>query len=526
MLYFGNSSTINLDVLYKSTLAAIDDYRVDEYLLDEKLTLNNIYQVEYNKKSSPTIKQSYAINGKYNILSKRETRAHAFYRMLGLPITDGQSFFNPGYDSDRAKDKIKIGISNRVIKTDSYKTLLQSFDYQSFLLQILQRKDINASVLVLSTLNIRNFADCIKDTSLDPLSITEDNLRYSVTMFDFNRKDYNQYVDVRDKKPTYLSSAKDSKFGKHAEDRRHYILPLMLDPKIVFSITNKKNINAPFFLLKGPNCDPEIQYSAPALQSIIIDRFSKKISPTEVSPSERKIIDSINQLPNVLDDNKQVVKDIKIIDSVFDKNKNNINYLNFINMATELMKILKQNVSNARKSQEKYHLVPQVLGSSPEQNLEMAKIYALDPNNSELDRKIVSEILQATSLSIQEMLSSFVNDDKKPVNSPQTTIFSNGAVTPVQNPSKKDSNKFNLASALNQRLKEEESMKRSLKYIEYLMGEISGFGICDMFVIMSAFYLLEDNVLISFLDDDCYDRAKDSAFGYLFSLAKIIRLIF
>jgi hypothetical protein len=44
------------------------------------------------------------------------------------------------------------------------------------------------------------------------------------------------------------------------------------------------------------------------------------------------------------------------------------------------------------------------------------------------------------------------------------------------------------------------------------MGEFSGFGICDMYTIISALYLVDDAVLLSLLDDAAYERAKDSNF--------------
>jgi hypothetical protein len=46
----------------------------------------------------------------------------------------------------------------------------------------------------------------------------------------------------------------------------------------------------------------------------------------------------------------------------------------------------------------------------------------------------------------------------------------------------------------------------ALRTIEIIMGEFSGFGLCDIIAIMGALYVMPKESLLGFLDADAFDR--------------------
>jgi hypothetical protein len=101
-----------------------------------------------------------------------ETRAHAFYRMIGLPVmgADG-SFFNPGFNPSSAKglvDQIKVATS-----IDSGVTRLQEFRQAQYTsrMNILANQDTNSTIYALALTYPAPFNN-IKD-STDPFNYDE-----------------------------------------------------------------------------------------------------------------------------------------------------------------------------------------------------------------------------------------------------------------------------------------------------------------------------------------------------------------
>jgi hypothetical protein len=61
----------------------------------------------------------------------------------------------------------------------------------------------------------------------------------------------------------------------------------------------------------------------------------------------------------------------------------------------------------------------------------------------------------------------------------------------------------NLSKVRNQDL---EVANNALKTIEIIMGEWSGFGLCDIIAIMASLYTMDQDMLLGFLDDDAMGR--------------------
>jgi hypothetical protein len=86
-------------------------------------------------------------------------------------------------------------------------------------------------------------------------------------------------------------------------------------------------------------------------------------------------------------------------------------------------------------------------------------------------------------------------------------------VTPAfdaQNTNNEDSLKVISFDEINKkRTVEMEKAGKALQDIEVIMGEFSGFGLCDVLAVIASLYTISKKSLLGFLDDDAFDRMKE-----------------
>jgi hypothetical protein len=68
-----------------------------------------------------------------------------------------------------------------------------------------------------------------------------------------------------------------------------------------------------------------------------------------------------------------------------------------------------------------------------------------------------------------------------------------------------------LQRAVDTRRSNFEYVNKAFQYIEYITGEFSGLGLCDIWVIISALYIIDENVFISLLDDKAFERMSGNS---------------
>ena len=97
-----------------------------------------------------------------------ESRCHAFYRLIGFPVVSSSyDFYSPGFfkDLNASSDEIEKRL-NLLKQIDSkfyqVSTFRESY-YSQIIAPIFSRKDITASVIALSSYNIREFASSVKN---------------------------------------------------------------------------------------------------------------------------------------------------------------------------------------------------------------------------------------------------------------------------------------------------------------------------------------------------------------------------
>jgi len=188
----------------------------------------------------------------------------------------------------------------------------------------------------------------------------------------------------------------------------------------------------------------------------------------------------------------------------------NITFYNFIAYAKAISKAVKENIKKVKEIQKRYHILPVPNPAGPENGINSSKIYYQDTDfNTVNDNKIVElskiEILNTLTLS----LNNYVNNE----NSQTNTITGKKpiAVFPIsmhQLPGSGDVTKTLLETLVAERDNMFSQANKALQEIEYALGEFSGFGICDAFVIQTALMLMDKLALAGLLDQDALNRMQ------------------
>lgn len=504
-----NNSELDIDALYEKWIKRIDGYRSNNVIVAKEITneLTYSFDVAGVKGGTPPEKESFSPDKKYNFL---EPRCHAFYRMIGLPITDGSAFISPGYDYTNDMDK-KVSISNSFLMTNAAKTSEYRQTYLENILNIFSVNDINSTVLALTSKNKRKFADCIKDASKYPVDITKDDCKYKVLTTGTGLNGNNivnmlEYTDYSDNKPTKLKNI----FGPKGDERYHFILPLVVDPRISFATGGSTTFNVPFFILSGDNSDTKSQYQPPIIEKVIIRRLSVKKDAAELTDSMKENIDTIDGFLKSTDPASALVKEnIKNL-NIKSSNVSQY-YANFINLSLKMMKALKNNIEIVNQTQKKYHFMPTPSSSGPEYGCTLNKIYSNDGYNTALDKYIVTLTCLNAENEVRKLISNFLglfnNKTEEPVAEDITDPISSGTLSVAKE------TKDSLTQNIEERKDLCDKAITALKYIEYINGEFSGFGLVDILVITSALYITDIKYIVSLLDDTAYERMKDPRFG-------------
>jgi hypothetical protein len=508
--------TIDLDDLYSKWIKHIDGYRGNNYI-SGIINENNIYTIdspEVTKGDPPPVlvfndDSSYAF---------KESRCHAFYRILGMPVIDNDNFFNPGYDSNTDNIENKIKISNNFTKTKCYITSNDRNLYLNQILSIFSRNEsIGASVLALVTKNPRKFDSCMNNPEKNPLEIESKDCKYNVSTESVDGKDMMTYVNLFNRTALDDLSPYIKWFGKNATERYHFIMPFVVDPRASFAAGDSNHINVPFFIFDGKTPDTKIQYPAAGLQQICIDRLSSNNQKEQLSDYQKSQIDYIKQVTSTGSISLDSSDLNKIYTNTNASGNTSVYYASFIGLAKKMMAELKKNVDVINENQRNYNLIPVPSQSGPEYGCNLRKILSSDPNNK--DKREI-EIVYLTAKNATNQIDILFNKIIKTSSLSENPFLAQlqsalGAITDFINGPPIDStlDQKNLEQLNKARSNAFSYTNNALKYIEYIMGEFSGLGLCDVLVITSALYLIDEQVLISFFDDTAYARMQNKIFN-------------
>jgi hypothetical protein len=443
--------------------------------------------------------------------SAQESRCHAFYRIIGFPVVSkSKGIYNPGHDIYYAKDQEKKEITSQKkanIANDQLDgflnlSLIRESYYNTILNSFFNNNSVEAGVLALSSVNLRNFSDCLKN--IDPKDFSLSDLSYKIDTKSIVGKnsnvDFSNYVDELNNKPK-------EKFIKEVlRQRFHIIKPFIVDPRIDITCPAEKKIAIPFlpddsFLKVNEN----FYTKRPYIELIIINRFNNGNQAANSGDYLQSTLDAIKKIESIKDE--KILNDISSGNLYgYEEKQRFIYHINIIRaMAIELDTAIK----GVKSIQSNYYCLPIPNTNGPEFGCGVRDVFRgifIDKDLSYLTTDKDKEIIKSTLLSD---LKNF-NIELLKSSSPDVSSYSFSKVENVfetsdgfENTALKQKNK--LSEIRNSDLNK---ISAYLKKIEIIMGEFSGFGLCDVFAILGALYIMPKESLLGFLDDDAFARAK------------------
>lgn len=456
--------------------------------------------VSKNNNSNVSIIKNDFNNLKVNNSRALESRAHAFYRMLGLPVAVADnSFYNPGFDPTAAQTFTKRQAIND--KIDSSLQVLMNLreitpENQR---QIFANQNISSSVYAL-----------LLRYPL-PFKVLADGKQ----PFDIDAQFFK--VDDRSSAANFLAllnpQLSDSISGVSADftGARHILRPFIVDPKIENTVMPDGNkICVPFLAdKKATKLSDNVFLQRPGIELIIRQRLADKITNTVFLNDISKIIKGQNS-PSVITSSLDRETLIDTIEALSSHNKINPSatndFSNFsstqVTIVSTLIETIKAVIKELGKDMIIIDRAKQLINWFPVPSTDGpgtgpvgASISRAGTSNalSEIDNSIVElrikKLNAESQLNQQTDLGSFASPFVGSSGADKIKVFGDQLQDQVQ---KRD------------RIAEEAFI--AMGNIETITGEISGLGLIDILSIYTALWAIDTDTLISFLDDDSFQR--------------------
>lgn len=507
---------IDIDKVYSDFIQEIDKIR--SYVYVGSVT-KDIYNGLKTKSKSTTANKIKAKD------SYQESRCHAFYRLLGLPVVDKNfQFYNPGHDIVK-----KPGIARKITidtKINIATNLVPGFELISQERENLpldnqsifsNNQSIDAAARALSILSFSLGNETIGGINLRPFVMPLDD---SDDPFAMTSKGYKLGHDIFvGKNSVSFSDLRDSGEGEPSSkifSSKHIIRPFMVDPRIDFTAANR--VCVPFVTEKSFMKVSSDNYAqAPIIEKIINERLSNL--PADSAGT------AYDELVNFIKQNT-TIKDEDIVNNILtDSDKYQVSekqkFLQFLKISQAMIDSLNRSVATIHIAQNLYYWLPIPSTTGPENKCSIRKNIASENFPSILITEADYDIIVRSAKSLREQLSVEASKANGSTTSNSSVFGGSVAFNPTASRGFVDNNSSNLQKLLKKRNEILDRANQSLRTIEIIMGEFSGLGLCDIIAIIYALYIIPEKDLLGFLDDDAYDRMTYiSSFTSSFNLNK------
>jgi hypothetical protein len=482
----------NISNLVKRFIAPIDNIRSMSKPGSQTVskTTNSIIPIAKNNFANLTINNSQSI----------ESRAHAFYRMLGLPVAVASGgFYNPGFDPNAKETFTKhSGIDSKIDPAIQNMLDLREIVPQGKK-QIFSNQDINASIYALLLRYPLPFN--VLKQGLQPFDI--DQQTFTVT----TRADAaNILALVNPDLSDAITSGASGFFGS-----AHILKPFIVDPRIASTVMPDSNsICVPFLPDKNSTKISGTNYlQRPGLEAIIRQRLTDQVTDVTFLNAVSNVISGQNSPSiNTYNLNRQTLTDT--IDALTANNNVSASatdsFSNFTNtqatMVSQLIQTIKTVIIQLASAMTKIDTVKLKINWFPVPSVDGPGTGSVGASlsrtgtscaYSKLDNDIVQ--LRINKLNTQYQLTS--QPDVGQFASP----FS-GSAAPDQIKVFNDQ----LEQSVSQRDKLAQDAFDAMGIIENITGEISGLGLIDVLAIYTALWAIDINTLVNFLDQDAFQR--------------------
>jgi hypothetical protein len=467
--------------------------RVDESSLDDfqriDLDINSLKEKfidpidRYRSRTFPQVlgnlKQDLIIDQ-----SPKESRCHAFYRMLGLPVIDQNGrFYNPGFNplisskvgktrEDIARS-IPTSVKQIIQKRESLaKRNSDIFANQSYLCSLY--------TLVLSTpFSVRNFFTSPK-TSVSTLEQGDPQTeklsdRRAFISSNFRRRSGEDVTNLQ----TFDSV-------------QHILFPMITDPVIAENVEPKSGnsvlVAAPFLNHDDTEYERNNYLKRPGIEFILRLRLRQQVLLEDSDPT----LGALGEEENFIED---------ITDS---KRLSSLTLDNLVKTLKGVVSIYFENVKTVAESHKKIAWVPFSNAGGPESGSDRNILFIAPKrflDSWEIDRSIL--YLEQRLSFAKQQVDLGETSDNTPLN------FGSFTISEFQNVSKLFSD--DLQKKNNEFEEIETKASNALRVMEIISGEVSGFGLIDVLAVYIALWSVNISVLLDLIDDQAVERLEKNA---------------
>jgi hypothetical protein len=440
----------------------------------------------------------------------QESRCHTFFRLIGFPVVSKDfDFYNPGFDITNMESQglsksitldHKITIANNSIDGFRLLSLFRENYVNRFLKTFSQKSSITASALALSSsTDTRSFAVPVQNT--DPFDVAPASQTY-VTALKSQVGQLNQallldYSDDQGNKP-------DS--SQLLSDRFHFIKPFAVDARIDFTVApSSRKIAVPFVFDKSNLLISENTFvKRPLIEKIIRERLASQDQSATLGSADQSIRDYILNTSSVKDED--IIKQMTSNNSIYNLSEQQqfSKYLHIIGAMSIKLVDAQQKMQEA---QSLYYWAPIPSLTGPEGGSSVRSIIISEQFPQELltsaDRALIDLFLKKTANNFNAQTANVTGtaDLGNFALSPFTASFGPDTTTSLG-----DAVGESVAFLNEKRNQHLTQANDSLRTVEIIMGEFSGFGFCDIIAIMGALYIMPIEDLLGFLDTDAFAR--------------------
>lgn len=424
----------------------------------------------------------------FNQNEPQESRTHAFYRMLGLPVISSLAgFYNPGFNPIKSTGSVnnRIQISSNVdqniivshtTRETSAKTRKNIF-----------KTEANAAVYSVGMLIPKKFQVISTDK----------------TFTDIDEQKF--VIPLRKSMITSIySNVNGSEITNTFDTGVHILRPFCVDPTIADTVQPaEKMVCEPFLSREN---DTKLEGSKkllrPGLELILRLRLAQQ--PTDEDAIANTIIFTLDPDQNIEGLSRTEIKDL--VSALLAENKiqgavvgeltgitaYEINQLNqSIKTIKALIKKLIDSISIIAQAMIEIEWHPKPGEKGPED-------FGSFTNDGALRYKIGKPELEQRILNLE-----FLAEQSKYVGNPAFEL-SDYAISTFESVKKNFDEE--LGNAQGEKKAHEQNAGKALSAIEYITGEISGLGLVDILAIYAAMWAIDIDVLLSLIDNAAFDR--------------------
>lgn len=426
-------------------------------------------------------------------INKLESRLHAFYRMLGLPVVGGNGFYNPGFDPNPKVNTARDAVNTQV---DDTMFVTREQDPQNFT-QMFNGQGFDSTVWALVQSHPKPFNLLNSEPNPQPIAGREQD-----TLLEISSISSDIASSVSDAQVSFSS-----RMGFPITSARHILKPFNVNPAIDFSVQPADNkLCVPFLpdlqstkLSSGPN----VYLTRPGIEFILRSRLQDSTPDPQFLTNVQNIIKQVSSpsqnFPGDVDTNDLISTITALADQNNISNPDVTNLLSTFSstqaeVVGQLIKTLKVVIGLLRDSITDLDRTKEKITFLPEPNLQ-----GFVSGGSLRDSPPVTKLeVNLVTLQIKKLNANSVITIDQSLGNFATASFTDLEKTDTYDQQINDLTQTKT-DAGNRGLK-------SIRTIEIITGEASGLGLVDILAIYTALWTIKEEELLGLLDQDAFSR--------------------